>query len=89
MNDIAKGTSALLAQEGAEYTAGFLCSQLEAVIAMLPKSKQKMAIAGFRAVVGQKVRVKVRSLMSDMEVEIPWDQVGGPNDPSTERYWTM
>ncbi len=32
---------------------------------------------------------KVRNLMSGKEVEIPEDEVGGPCDPSMERYWTM
>lgn len=33
--------------------------------------------------------VKVRNLMSDVEIEIPADQAGTCVDPSTERYWSM
>ena len=33
--------------------------------------------------------VTVKSLMSGDEVEIRKSEVGGPCDPSTERYWSM
>lgn len=82
-------TDKLLDTHGAAYTAGFLLSQLKAVIEMLPKSKQAMAVASFKAVVGSNVKVLVRNLMTGELIEIPLNDVGGPCDPSTERYWTM
>lgn len=33
--------------------------------------------------------VAVRSLMTGELVEIAWSEVGGPCDPSTERFWTI
>ena len=33
--------------------------------------------------------VEVKNLMSGKLVQIRADEVGGPCDPSTERYWTM
>ena len=81
--------NALMNDRGAAYTAGFLNSQLAAAVDMLPKTKQKMFIASLRRVTGQVVKVKVKNLLSGGEVEIDWDQVGGPCDPSTELYHSM
>jgi Na+-transporting NADH:ubiquinone oxidoreductase subunit NqrF len=32
---------------------------------------------------------QVRNLMSGELVEIAWSEVGGPCDPSTERFWSI
>lgn len=93
MNDTAKEidlcVKALLDANGAAYTAGFLNSQLVAAVDLLPKTKQKQFIAQLRRGVGFAVKVKVTNTLSGKEVELDWDQVGGPCDPSTERYHTM
>lgn len=81
--------AALMEHQGADYTAGFLTSQLVAAVELLPKNKQALFLNSLDSLVGDKVTVKVRSLMSGQEVEIPWDQVGSCTDPSTERYWSM
>ena len=86
---ISKKVTELMGQQGAEYTAGFLTSQLEAAIGMLPKTKQKMALAGFHAVVDSMLMVTVKSLMTKQDVQIRKCDRGGPCDPSTERYWSM
>lgn len=90
MNDrrIDDGIDALAKQEGYAYATGFLISQLKAAVDTLPKTKQKMFMAQFEHVVGYKVKVKVRNIMSGKEVELAWNEVGGPCDPSTERYWS-
>jgi hypothetical protein len=82
-------TNLLLDTNGDSYTAGFLLSQLKAVVEMLPKSKRAAAIASFAHVVASNVKVTVKNLMSGEAVEIPLNDVGGPCDPSTEKYWTM
>ncbi len=82
-------TDKLRDEHGDAYTAGFLLSQLKAVVDMLPKSKRAAAIASFKAVVGSNVKVTVKNLMGGEAVEIPLSDVGGPCDPSTEKYWTM
>lgn len=93
MNETAKTVdlcvNALVNARGSAYTADFLSTQLACAIDQLSKAKQKQFLAALRQVVGSRVTVKVTSLQSGKEVEIPWDQVGGPCDPSTERYWTM
>lgn len=81
--------NALMNDRGSAYTAGFLTVQLAAAVDQLPKTKQKMFIAALRRVVGGVVTVKVTNILSGKEVELPWDQVGGPCDPSTERYHSM
>jgi hypothetical protein len=55
----------------------------------MPKTKQKEFMAQFESTVGSVVTVKVKNCLSGKEVEIRWDQVGGPCDPSTEKYHTM
>lgn len=37
----------------------------------------------------QPLTAMVKSLMSGQMVEIPYEDRGGPCDPSTERYWSM
>ena len=86
MKTIDNAVDALMEQNGAAWTAGFLTSQLKAAVEQLPKTKQKMFLAQLKHVVGTAVKVKVRNILTGQEVEIPWDQVGGPCDPSTERY---
>lgn len=86
---ITRATTAMMQDRGADYTAGFLVSQLNAALQLMPKTKQKMFLAQFRSVVGATVKVKVKNLMTGAECEIPWDQQGGPCDPSMERYWSM
>ena len=87
--DVSQAVDVLYEQEGAAWTAGFLTTQLIAAVDQLPKSKQKMFMAQLNAIVGSKVKVKVQNCLSGQEVEIPWDSVGGPCDPSTERYHSM
>lgn len=93
MNTIAKDidlcVNALMNDRGSAYTAGFLNSQLACAVDLLPKTKQKQFIAQLRRVVGSAVKVKVTNILSGKEVEIAWDEVGGPCDPSTERYHSM
>jgi len=86
---IGQVSSALLSHKGAEYTAGFLSSQLAAALQSMPKTKQKMFVAQLERAVGQVVTVQVKSLGSGNMVDLPWDQVGTVCDPSTERYWSM
>lgn len=81
--------NALMNDRGAAYTAGFLNTQLACALEYMPKTKQKMFLAQLKHVVGTAVKVKVRNILTGQEVEIPWDQVGGPCDPSTERYHCM
>jgi len=86
---IDSAASALVKAHGGEYAAGFLCTQLKAAVDMLPKSKRQMFMLQLEEVVGSVVTVNVKNCLSGKEVEIRWDQVGGPCDPSTERYHCM
>lgn len=89
MKTIDTAVDALMEQKGAAWTAGFLTSQLKAAVEQLPKTKQKMFMAQFEHVVGYSCKVKVKNLLTGAEVEIPWNERGGPCDPSTERYHCM
>ncbi len=86
---INSGVNALIKQEGYAYTLGFMQAQLQQILQYVPKTKQKMLLEDFEQAVGSKVTVKVKNLLSGIEMEIPWNEVGGPCDPSTERYHSM
>jgi hypothetical protein len=89
MTVIDKAVDTMMEQKGAAWTAGFLTTQLKAAVEQLPKSKQKMFFAQFEHVVGYACKATVKNCLTGQEVEIPWNQVGGPCDPSTERYHSM
>lgn len=48
-----------------------------------------LEVMGFEAYHRQIPQVEVTNLMSGDKVTIRADQLGGPCDPSTERYWSM
>jgi hypothetical protein len=89
MSRLNEAVNALAKEEGWGYTAGFLQSQLAEAVALLPKTKQKMFLAQFEHLVGQKVKVEVFNMMSGKPVMLAWNDVGSCVDPSTERYWSM
>lgn len=81
--------NALTNTHGSSYTANILEHQLACAIELLPRTKRQTFMNQLRNVVGACVTVKVTNLLSGKEVEIPWNQVGGCCDPSTERYHCM
>lgn len=89
MPEFKSAMKAFAAQHGEQAAAEFMREQMEKMFAMLPKTKQTVFMRGFESDVGNRVKVKVESLMTGAEVEIRWCDLGGPCDPSTERYWTM
>lgn len=89
MNNFVFGLEAILNEKGAEHAIEFAHKQLEAMFAMLPKTKQKQFKEQFRSAVGDCVTVTVKNCLTGKPVQIRWDQVGGPCDPSTERYHSM
>ena len=91
MARIDDAVNAMMDANGAAFTAGFLTSQLKCALEYMPKTKQKMFMAQLERVVGSCVKVKVRNILNPAggDIELPWDQVGGPCDPSTERYHCM
>lgn len=88
-NEVSRAVDVLYEQEGPAWTAGFLTTQLVAAIDQLPKTKQKMFLAQLERLVGDKVTVTVKNILSGQDVEIRWDERGTCVDPSTERYHTM
>lgn len=89
MSRLNDATEAMVKQYGYAFSTGFLQGQLVEAVALLPKTKQKLFMAQLEHVVGQMVKVKVTNILSGKEVELPWDDVGGCCDPSTERYHSM
>jgi len=70
------------------YATGYMSSMIVELLSMLPVRKREAYIAEFRDEIESRIKVKVKSLMNDNEVEIPLKHVGTSLDPSQERYWT-
>lgn len=60
----------------------------EGVVAEGTEQTKRDAEYAIRAY-GRENKVTVKNLMSGKDVQLSLDQVGGPCDPSTERYWSM
>lgn len=78
----------MFADQGAAFTAGYMNSMAQEMLNLLPKRKQKEFIKSVEAFNGRQL-VTVKNLLSGAEVEIRRDDVGGPCDPSTERFHSM
>lgn len=87
--ELSQAFGALLAQEGSEYTAKVLLRELAEVVDQLPKTRQRAFLARTASIVGAKVSVPRVNILTGKTVQVPWDQVGGPCDPATERYHSM
>jgi len=86
--DLEAGLKQLVADEGYAYAAGFMGSMMKDMINLLPKRKQKEFLQLVQAH-NDNFQVEVQSLQTKASVKIRRKDVGGPTDPSTERYWTM
>ena len=78
----------MFADQGAAFAAGYLNSMAQEMLNLLPKRKQKEFIKSVEAFNGRQL-VTVKNLLSGAEVEIRREDVGGPCDPSTERFHSM
>lgn len=83
------GAYAYAAHKGEKYAIEFLIQQLTELVESLPATKQKLFVKQFETSVGDVVKVTVPNVLTGKNVAIRWDDLGGPNDPSTERYHCM
>lgn len=75
-------------EQGAAFAAGYMNSMAQEMLNLLPKRKQKAFIEQVASFNGRQL-VTVKNLLSGKEVEIRRCDVGGPCDPSMERYHSM
>ena len=75
-------------EQGAAFTAGYVNSMAQEMLGMLPKRKQTAFIKQVAAFNGRQL-VTVKNLLSGQEVEIRREDMGGPCDPSMERFHSM
>ena len=78
----------MFADQGAAFAAGYMNSMAQEMLNLLPKRKQKAFIEQVASFNGRQL-VTVKNLLSGKEVEIRRCDVGGPCDPSMERYHSM
>ena len=74
--------------QGAAFTAGYSNMMVQEMLMLLPKRKQKEFIRQVAAFNGRQL-VTVKNLLTGQEVEIRREEVGGPCDPSMERFHSM
>ena len=78
----------MFTEQGAAFTSGYMNSMAQEMLNLLPKRKQKEFIKSVAAFNGRQL-VKVKNCLTGSEVEIRREDVGGPCDPSMERYHSM
>jgi hypothetical protein len=78
----------MYADQGAAFTAGYMNSMAQEMLNLIPKRKQKAFIRQVATFNGRQL-VTVKNLLSGVEVEIRREDLGGPCDPSTERFHSM
>jgi len=74
--------------QGAAFTAGYLNSMAQEMLNLIPKRQQKAFIKQVAAFNGRQL-VTVKNCLTGKEVEIRREDLGGPCDPSMERYHSM
>ena len=78
----------MYADQGAAFAAGYMNSMAQEMLNLLPKRKQKEFIKSIEAFNGRQL-VTVKNCLTGQEVEIRREEVGGPCDPSQERFHSM
>jgi hypothetical protein len=74
--------------QGAAFTAGYLNSMAQEMLNLMPKRQQKAFIKQVATFNGRQL-VTVKNCLTGKEVEIRREDVGGPCDPSMERFHSM
>jgi hypothetical protein len=75
-------------EQGAAFTAGYSNMMVQEMLMLLPKRKQKEFVKQVADFNGRQL-VTVKNLLSGQEVEIRREDMGGPCDPSMERFHSM
>jgi len=86
--DLAAELAVMMKDQEGDFTAGYLSTMVVDMLNLLPKRKQKEYLTTVQRFNGWK-KVKVKNCLTGVEVEIPRADLGGPNDPSTERFHSM
>ena len=76
------------ADNGSDFTAGYATGLVVEMLNLLPKRKQKAFIEQVASFNGWQ-KVTVKNCLTGLPVEICRADLGGPCDPSTERYHSM
>ena len=76
------------ADNGSAFTAGYTSQMVVEMLNLLPKRKQKAFIEQVQEY-NDSHYVIVKNVLSGRDVLIQRGDVGGPCDPSTERYHSM
>jgi hypothetical protein len=75
-------------EQGAAFTAGYSNMMVQEMLMLLPKRRQKEFIRQVADFNGRQL-VTVKNCLTGQEVEIRREDMGGPCDPSMERFHSM
>jgi hypothetical protein len=78
----------MMKDQDAQFVAGYAVQVAMDMLNLLPKRKQKEFIKSIQQFNGRQL-VTVKNCLSGQEVEIMRCDVGGPCDPSMERFHSM
>ena len=78
----------MYADQGAAFTSGYLNSMAQEMLNLMPKRQQKAFIKQVATFNGRQL-VTVKNCLTGKEVEIRREDLGGPCDPSMERFHSM
>ena len=78
----------MYADQGAAFTSGYLNSMAQEMLNLLPKRKQKEFLKQVEAFNDRQL-VTVKNCLTGKDVEIRRGDMGGPCDPSMERFHSM
>jgi hypothetical protein len=80
--------SQLYEDQAPAFTAGYITQMAVDMLNLLPKRKQKEFIKQVETFNGRQL-VTVKNCLTGREVEIRREDLGGPCDPSMERFHSM
>jgi hypothetical protein len=86
--DLSEQLKLMFTEQGAQFTAGYMNMMAQEMLMLLPKRKQKEFIKQVAAFNGRQL-VTVKNLLTGKDVEIRREDMGGPCDPSMERFHSM
>ena len=88
MQELSDQFAVMIKDQAPQFVAGYAVQMAVDMLGMLPKRKQKLFIKQVEAFNGRQL-VTVKNCLTGKEVEIRREDLGGPCDPSMERFHSM
>ena len=86
--ELADQFAVMMKDQKGDFTAGYAVQMATDMLNLLPKRKQKEYLATIQRFNGWQL-VTVKNCLTGKDVEIRREDLGGPCDPSMERFHSM